>query len=258
MTDDLNASTKTEGEEPQVELEDVIRPGTTRGLDFVIIDELRKRTGIAPESVLKFSLEEMLCNALDKDSTEIDVELQDDGEFYRLEVGDNGSKKLSLTDIKLILDFENKASSKRGLLRVSRGYLGNALKCIFGYAYAIAESKDFSPPDIVVKSARNEYRIALKPNRVKGVIESEIITTERNDDGRTTFIVKFPKGDEKIQELKDLIFATNMVNPTRRISYNIFGERGALGSAEVGKAMRLRNGEGLRQGSANSKSSESL
>jgi len=226
-------------------LQDVIRPGVTRGLDFVTIDELRKRTGVSPDAVLKFALGEALPNALDKnDATEIDIAVQMEGDFYRLEVGDNGSKKLSLRDIKLILDFDLKASSKRGFLRVSRGYLGNALKCIFGYSYALCESKGLIAPYIVVKSARYEYRIALKPDRVKGVIGSEIATTKREDDGFTTFIIKLPKDDTKGSPtnpsvLKDLIFATAMVNSTRKISYNLFNiEKGTLGSAQGGKAIR--------------------
>jgi hypothetical protein len=231
-------------------LGDVIRPGTTRGLDFVTPDELRKRTGITPESVLKFALGEILCNALDKDSTEIDVDVQVEGNFYCLAVRDNGSKKLTLKEIKLILDFENKASSKRGFLRVSRGYLGNALKCIFGYSYALADSKGLIPPDITVKSANREYKINLKPDRVKGIINSKIATTKREDDGFTTFIIKFPKDDITSEQhqrhhpsnpsaLKDLIFATSMVNPTRKISYNIFAEKGTLGSAKETKAIRF-------------------
>jgi hypothetical protein len=50
-------------------LADVIRPGTGRGLDFVNLDELRKRTGIIIEEVLKFAMSEMLCNSLDTDAT---------------------------------------------------------------------------------------------------------------------------------------------------------------------------------------------
>jgi hypothetical protein len=45
----------------EMTLQDIIRPGTTRGLDFVTLDELRKRTGVTPDSVLKFALGEILC-----------------------------------------------------------------------------------------------------------------------------------------------------------------------------------------------------
>jgi len=54
-------------------LEDIILPGTKRGLDFVIIEELRKRTGIMPDEVLKFVMAEMLCNAFDTDATVINI-----------------------------------------------------------------------------------------------------------------------------------------------------------------------------------------
>jgi hypothetical protein len=230
-------------------LGDVIRPGTTRGLDFVTLDELTKRTGINPDSILKFALGEMLCNALDKDSTEIGIDVQVEGDFYRLEVADDGGKKLSLKEIKLILDFENKASSKRGFLRVSRGYLGNALKSIFGYSYVLAESKGLTPPDITVKTGNRQYRIVLKPDRIKEVIESEIATTKREDDDFTTFIVKFPKDVITSQQFQrphssspsvlDLVFATSIVNPTRKISYNLFNiEEGTLGKPQEGKAIR--------------------
>jgi len=136
-----------------IEIEDLIRLGTTHGLDFVMLDELRKRTGIVPKEVLRWALSETLCNALDKDATEIHIDVQTEGDFYRLQISDNGSKKLSLEEINLILDFENKASSKRGFLRISRGYLGNALKSLFGYCFALAKSKGLSPPEIVIKSA---------------------------------------------------------------------------------------------------------
>lgn len=233
-----------------LELRDIIRPGTTRGLDFIVVDELRKRTGIAPREVLKFALSEVLCNSLDTDATEIEIDVRTEGDFYRLEIRDNGTKELSLAEIKLILDFQRKGSSKRGFFRVSRGYLGNALKCIFGYSYALVEMKGLTPPDIIVKSGNREYRIRLKPDRIKEVIKSRIVTTKRNDDDfTTTFIVKFPadKPGEPLSYphpsnpsvLKDIVFAAGVVNPTRKITYNIFGvEKGTLGSAEAGEAIR--------------------
>ncbi|MFH0896802.1 MAG: hypothetical protein V1850_01980 [Candidatus Bathyarchaeota archaeon] len=84
--------------------------------------------------------------------------------------------------MRLIVDFENKVSSKRGFLRVSRGYLGNALKCVVGYSYALAEAEGLNPPDIVVETANREYTIVLKPDKVREVIESKIVAKKRRDD----------------------------------------------------------------------------
>jgi hypothetical protein len=214
-----------------IALEDVIRPGTKRGLDFVVLEELRKRTGIMPNEVLKFAMAEILCNALDTDATRLDVNVKAEGDYVKLTVRDNGSKRLSLEDVKLILDFENKASNKRGFLRVSRGYLGNALKCIFGYCYALAIEKGLTPPDIVIESGPNRYTVALKPDRVRELIDSEIVMAERENVEYTTFIVKLPANPQisSPQLLHDVVFASSMVNPARQINLNIENESYSFG-----------------------------
>lgn len=131
--------------------------------------------------------------------------------------------------------------------------MGNALKCIFGYSYALAEWKGLSPPPIIVSSADVIYIVTLKPNRIKAVIESEIITQKRDDNGYTTFVVKFPTNTGADAStyafygrphpsnplvLKDLVIATYMVNPSRCIRYNIFSEQGVLGAPQSSKGIR--------------------
>jgi hypothetical protein len=184
------------------------------------LDELRKRTGVVPEDVLRFALGEMLCNALDKnDASKIGVDLRVDGDFYRLAVSDNGSKKLNPKEVRMIFDFERKASSKRGLHIVSRGYLGNALKCILGYSYALAVSKGLEPPAIIVRSAGLEYIVTLTVDKMVENVQLNLQVEQMQDDGLTTFIAKFPKDFEyNIRALKDIVFATSMVNPWRKIT----------------------------------------
>jgi hypothetical protein len=222
-------------------LADIVRKGATRGLDFVSLDELRKRTGVQPSEVLRFALSEMVCNSLDKpDAARIEVELRDDGAFYSLSVADNGSKKLTREELQLILDFENKASSKRGFLRVSRGYLGNALKCLFGYSYALAESKGLSPPPVIVQSGGFCHKIVLKPDRVWEVIDSEIESTDASDDGLTMLTVKFPRDDVSLNPsaLWDMVSATHMVNPDRTIIFRVNGRETILAGSGTRKPLR--------------------
>uniref|UniRef100_A0A6M3M3D7 Putative GHKL domain containing protein n=1 Tax=viral metagenome TaxID=1070528 RepID=A0A6M3M3D7_9ZZZZ len=228
-----------------VELENLIRPGAGRGLDFVILDDLRKRTGISISEILKFSIAEILANALDTDVTEIYVKVKKLGEFDEVTVGDNGSKQISLKEIKLILDFGNKASSKRGFLRVSRGYLGNALKCLFGYSYALAEARKLPPPEILIRSHESEYTISLKPDRVREVINSEIVTRETEDTGFNSFTLRFPisrywSGEpiKEYENITNIIFATSIVNPTIKFVYNLWDIEGELG--EPGDTPPLR------------------
>lgn len=223
-------------------LEDVIRPGTKCGLDFVILEELRKRTGIVPSEVLKFAMAEILCNALDTDATVFNVNVEAEGNYVKLMIQDNGSQRLTLKDIRLILNFENKASSKRGFLRVSRGYLGNALKCITGYSYALANDRGLMPPPLIIESGRNRYEVALNVDRVRETIKSTIQVSKRKDTTFTTFIVKLPNSElSSLATLKDIIFATSMVNPNRQINYSLFNEaKETLGNAED-------NGAAIRQ-----------
>lgn len=235
-------------------LADLIRPGAGRGLDFVIPEELRKRTGIPSHQILKFAVSEMLANSLDTDAAEIHVEVKTVGEFDEVTVQDNGTRKISIEELKLILDFENKASSKRGFFRVSRGYLGNALKCIFGYSYALSEARKLNHPEILVNSHGTEYRISLRPDKVREVIDSEITVKETEDAGFNSFTVRFPidrswtRGylredtDEPTLELDSIhsiILASAMVNPTRKLTYKLWDySEGELGEPTETTTMR--------------------
>ena len=237
---DSNNDINSDGNSNKRRFDDVIRIGAARQLDFVTVEELRKRTSVSPNFFHVFALNELLCNSLDKDATMICITMRAEGNLFILEVGDNGSRKLTLEEIEIILNFDFMASSKRGILRVSRGYLGNALKCVIGYAYALAESKGIDPLPVIVRSDGFLHMIFLKPDRVRGVIDHDIETIESVDDGLTVFTVSFPKGSENnyFSELYDIVFATAMVNPTRQVSYDILGKTGALGSPQKGVNIR--------------------
>lgn len=233
------------------ELSDIIRPGAGRGLDFVILDDLRKRTGITKPEIVKFAMSEMLANSLDTDATEIWIQVSKKDEFDEVTVTDNGSTKITRESLELILDFGSKASSKRGFFMVSRGYLGNALKCLFGYSHALAIEKRLSIPEIVVVSHGTKYRIKLKPDKVKEIINSEIVAEKFDELNINSFSLKYPydhsailgrleNPNEATEEdllaverelLYKIIFGTSMVNATRKIHCNLWGERSELGEA---------------------------
>jgi hypothetical protein len=220
-------------------LRDVIRAGSSRGLDFVKEEELNLRTGIAASEVVPFTVSEEPANSLDKDATEIRIDVQRNSQFDIVAGSDNGSKKLTRSDLKLILGFENKASSKRGFVRVSRGCLGNALKCVFGYSYALAEKKGLPQYPGRVASGKFEFRnIVLKPDKVREKIDYDFETVKRIDDGFTVVEVGFPierTVDDLKALLKKLVFAMHMVNPGRLITYNLYGDKGTLGEAQENK-----------------------
>ena len=83
-------------------------------------------------------------------------------------------------------------------------------------------------------------RVSLKPDRIKEVINHDVITVKEYDDSLTTFIVWIPVDTPEEDSgshpssphaLRDLIFTTSMINPKRIITYNLFDqETGTFGS----------------------------
>ena len=215
-----------------VSLENAMRSGTSRGLDFITLSELTKRTGVSTVDILKWAVLELLCNSLDKeDSTVINISVTADGYFDVLTVSDNGSRKITRKEIEMILDFQHKASTKRGFHRVSRGYLGNALKCVFGYSYVLPAyvSNAAKPRPVMIVSGGFRYTIELQPDFVREVINSSITVENVEDDGLTTITVSLARYNFEVGKLRETIFATSLVNPNRKITYNLFGDEGELG-----------------------------
>ena len=182
---------KANYEESNVPLSiDTIRSGEDRSLAFINLEKLSQMTGVTSNHVVKFTITEMLYNALDKDSNTITISLTKEGKFYVLRVSDNGSKKLSEIEIEKILNFNINGSSKRGLKIISRGSIGNALKCIVGFSYALAKERDLPIQSTIIESGSFAYVITLDPNVVE--IKKKIVSIQREDDGLTYFVVKFP------------------------------------------------------------------
>gem|GEM_PF-1748749 len=223
---------------------DRIRPGVPRGLEFVQLDSLRKRTGVSKQKIIQFATMELLFNALDKDdANEIKLQVRQlkGTNITDVTVWDNGKTKLSQENLELILDFENEASSKRGVKRVSRGYLGNALKSILGYSHALAEEAGVEPIPSIFESSGMRYKVRLRPDKRAGKIFHDNLRMSREkipDGGFTRVFVSFPldasseldeAGEEKLREL---VYATSMVNPDRKMTVDIFRKVEALGAVE--------------------------
>ena len=160
-----------------------------------MLDQLKKMAGITEEAVIPWTLSELLANALDKgDASQVVVSLSTQGkQFLRLSVSDNGSKKLDEAEIRLILNFDNRASTKRGFLVVSRGIIGNALKTCIGFSYALAANYRLAPPPVQIESSSNLFRARLRPEFTSGKINHDLTSMNRKDNGFTTITLYFPK-----------------------------------------------------------------
>lgn len=215
------------------EILSLIRPGTQAGLDFIMLDQLRKRTGVEPSQIVSLAVQELTANALDKDATEIDISIQQDGKFVSVTVSDNGSANFTKRMIESILDFDNKASSKRGINSIQRGALGNALKSLFGYSYALAKEGMVEPVPVVIESQGKRYEITITPDFQKGKINH---TTKTDDTENKQTSLCFTFYAEKNQVV-DMVMATHLINPDRKITLNHYGEEIIFNPSDVGIAI---------------------
>lgn len=211
-----------------------VRGGDDSSLAFINLQKLPQMTCTTPKYAIKFAITEMVYNALDKDSNTITILVQQEDEFYKVTVSDNGSKKLTLDDLKKILDFKINGSSKRGLKIVSRGSIGSALKCIVGYSYALAKERGLLPQSTIIESEGFSYKITLKRNGVE--LKSEIIPTQRIDNGLTTFTVKFPIQENlDVKAIEEVLEGNAIINPTWLINCNLLGQKLSYGYAGSNK-----------------------
>ena len=218
------------------EILSLIRPGTQAGLDFVMLDQLRKRTGIEPSQIVSLAVQELTANALDKDATEIDISIQQDGKFVSVTVSDNGSANFTKKAIESVLDFDNKASSKRGINSIQRGALGNALKSLFGYSYAMAKEGMVDPAPVVIESQGKRYEISITPDFQKGKI-NHIMKVYDTENKQTSLCFTFYA--EK-NDVVDTVTATHLINPDRKIKLNHYGEEIIFNPSDVGIAIPER------------------
>ena len=133
-----------------------------RVLDFVTLDGLQRFTGCTPERFVQFIVKELIDNALDKENVhniEAGVILDDDGVLVF--VADDGKPKFTEESLNKILDFQNAPSSKRGIKRIQRGVLGNALQCCFGISHALWKEEN-RPEYIALVKGKGCWIIALK------------------------------------------------------------------------------------------------
>lgn len=214
---------------------DAIRSGDDRSKDFISLEKLQQMSGITCDEIIKFAVVQMLENALDKDSNIINITLTSEDDFYTLSVSDNGSKTLSLNEIKKILNFNINGSSKRGLKIVSRGSMGNALKLIVGFSYALAKERNLPIKPIIIESGTFKYTVRVKPNAIV-----EIIPINRKDDNLTTFTIKFPlQEDLDVSTIKDMLEGNSLINSTWLINTNILGEIRSYGSVGINEKTKV-------------------
>jgi hypothetical protein len=114
--------------------------------DYLTLTGIVNRTGVAKEDSYTFVLKELLDNAVDdveksgNPLVEAEISMRNDA-LYIVVRNLNESNKVVFSKAKLdsIFNLSKFTSTKRGLFRISRGALGDAMKYILGMPYALAK-----------------------------------------------------------------------------------------------------------------------
>jgi hypothetical protein len=159
--------------------------------DYLTLTGIINRTGIDKDDVYNFVLKELLDNAVDAPSDIVEVEMFIQNSLLHIKVRNlNDSHKTVFTKSKLdsIFQMDKFTSSKRGLFRISRGALGDALKYCLGMAYALAKELHITIKDAPLTIRTNDQVFNIKLSGNRGVVKEE----EQEESDWTEVEVRLP------------------------------------------------------------------
>jgi hypothetical protein len=148
--------------------------------DYLTLNGIVNRTGIAKEDSYTFVLKEVLDNAVDavekSNNPSVEGEISIRNNLLCIVVRNfNESNKVVFSKAKLdsIFKLSKFTSSKRGLFRISRGALGDALKYILGMPYALAKELHVTVEEAPLTIRTNQQVFTIKLNVDKGDVKEE-------------------------------------------------------------------------------------
>jgi len=190
--------------------------------DYLTLKGIVNRTGIAKEDSYTFVLKELLDNAVDdveKSSNplvEAEISIRNDA-LYIVVRNLNEPNKVVFSKAKLdsIFNLSKFTSSKRGLFRISRGALGDAMKYILGMPYALAKELHVTIEEAPLTIRTNQQVFSVKLNVDKGDVKEE--TQEHCD--WTEVEVRLPIVDKFLDFNKIKLFLADYVLFSTHVSF---------------------------------------
>ena len=190
--------------------------------DYLTLNGIVNRTGIAKEYSYTFVLKELLENAVDdveKSSNPlVEAEISIRNNLLHIVVRNlNDSNKVVFSKAKLdsIFNLSKFTSSKRGLFRISRGALGDAMKYILGIPYALARELHVTIKACSVTFRTNQQIFSVKFDVDKGEVKEE--KQEHND--WTEVEVRLPIVHEFLHFKKIKLFLADYVLFSTHVSF---------------------------------------
>ena len=190
--------------------------------DYLTLNGIVNRTGIAKEDSYTFVLKEFLDNAVDdvekSNNPFVEVKISIRNNMLYIVVRNfNESNKVVFSKAKLdsIFNLNKFTSSKRGLFRISRGALGDALKYILGMPYALAKELHVTLEEAPLTIRANQQVFSVKLNVDKGDVKEE--KQEHSD--WTEVEVRLPIVDKFLDFKKIKLFLEDYVLFSTHVSF---------------------------------------
>jgi hypothetical protein len=203
-----------------------------RILEFVTLDGLQRLTGQDIHGFPRFMVKELLDNALDKEGVKeirVSIKEEEGGECLVLSVSDDGKTTFTRSIVEKLVDFKNAPSSKRGLKRISRGMLGNALQSCIGISYALWPDKK-RPKYTVEIIGDKRYLIGLRHDGKEIYADIQEEEYYNNSNGVTIVSFRLPMKeyysiDDIIMMVNDIILVVHVLNPFVTIHFETTHEK---------------------------------
>jgi hypothetical protein len=190
--------------------------------DYLTLNGIVNRTGIAKEDSYTFVLKELLDNAVDdvekSNNPLVEAEISVRNNLLYLIVRNfNESNKVVFSKAKLdsIFNLSKFTSSKRGLFRISRGALGDAMKYVLGMPYALAKELHITIEEAPLTIRTNRQVFSVKLNVDKG----DVIEEKQEQSYWTEVEVRLPIVNEFLDFNKIKLFLADYVLFSTHVSF---------------------------------------
>ena len=190
--------------------------------DYLTLNGIVNRTGIAKGDSYTFILKELLDNAVDdvekSNNPLVEAEISIRNNLLYIVVRNfNESNKVVFSKAKLdsIFNLSRFTSSKRGLFRISRGALGDAMKYVLGLPYALAKELHVTIEEAPLTIRTNRQVFSVKLNVDKG----DVIEEKQEQSYWTEVEVRLPIVNKFLDFNKIKLFLADYVLFSTHVSF---------------------------------------
>ena len=204
-------------------------------MDYVDVNGLSNRIGLPKDRFIEFIVKETVDNALDfmeqeaprlikkygSFAPELKVIVTKENNYLRIRILNSDCETSGFTEqfIRSIFNFHESTGSKRNQYKVTKGWLGDALKAICGIPYALTHEvgNDIWNEPLIITSGNKQFRVKPVIDRAKKKLDADVEIVELSDQttGFTEFEIRYPlvvQEEEIIIKLSNLFLRFALIN----------------------------------------------